>query len=196
MANNPTVQYELEYMRARLDILQDYLLSDDLYWTIRARPPGGEPSFPQMTISNLLLTNARLSARSLSRNETIEHTNLDEELGRVKQQWRVAWERKANKEFSSRMKLWGNFIDEYRKDPENQYDRYAYEVGRRVMLELLSPSITDAVFAERELLQTLDAILRAVHRPGEFIWEDVLKKGFSRDTYWYLYGRLPEKASP
>lgn len=196
MANNPTVQYELEYMRACLDILQDYLLSDDLYWTIRARPPVGEPSFPQMTISNLLLTNARLSARSLSRNETIEHTNLDEELGRVKQQWRVAWERKADREFSSRMKLWGNFIDEYRKDPENQYDRYAYEVGRRVMLELLSPYITDAVFAERELLQTLDAILRAVYRPGEFIWEEVLKKGFSRDTYWYLYGRLPEKARP
>ena len=194
MASIPTAKYDLMYLQSCLEILQDYLLSDDLYWTVRARPPAGDPSFSQMTISSLLLADARLNARSLSWGENAELSKLEEEMEQISSQWRVAWERKSNREFTSRLNLWGNFIDEYRKGPENHYDRYAYEVGRRVMLELLAPFITDASSAELELLRGLDGLLRTIFQPGDFIWAAELIRGFPRETYWYLYGRLCEKA--
>jgi hypothetical protein len=81
-------------------------------------------------------------------------------------------------------------LQEYRENPENNADRYPYEVQRRVMLELLSPDAAQAPQAERDMLPSLDQLLRAVFIPGEFAWEIELQPGFPPDEFWYLYGRL------
>ena len=58
--------YELGYLKAGIEILEDYLLSDDLYWAIGASPPPGEPAFRQLTLGGLLLSEQRLLGRQLS----------------------------------------------------------------------------------------------------------------------------------
>ncbi|OGO26118.1 MAG: hypothetical protein A2W33_09450 [Chloroflexi bacterium RBG_16_52_11] len=185
-----TANYDFGYFQTALALLDEYLLSQQIYWTLGARPPAGEPIYPQLTLGGLLLTRAKLRARPLSLDISTAFSQLDAKLETLLHTKRVAWEQKGSKEFRSRLKLWGDYLGEYRKDPTNQGDRYSYEVGRRVMLQLLEPYAVDLHPAEAEMYHGLDGILNAVLLPGSYIWELDTADGFPRETFWYLYGTL------
>jgi hypothetical protein len=87
------------------------------------------------------------------------------------------------------MRLWGNYLADYRHNPEGHADAYPHEVSYRVMLELLLAELPSLPSA-REELSRLDSVLRANLVTGDFIWEKELQAGFSRKVYWYLYGNL------
>jgi len=188
----PSAEYDLRFLQSGIETLESYLLSADLYWPVDARPPAGEPPYPRLTLGGLLLAQTRLHAYHLTDGERARLAQLDEQLDALRGRWRVAWENKALAEIRSRLTLWRNFLEEYRENPENQADRYAYEVGRRVQLHLLSEEAAMPV-AENDLLNGLDKLVRAVFQPGSFIWDDELQTVFPQYTYWYLYGRLQGK---
>jgi len=181
--------YDLGYLKAGLSELEDYLLSNQLYWTLGGSPPPGEPIYPQLTIGTLLLTIMRLQARE---GDGYEKEYLDElnELKVIEHQWKSAWIQKAIREFDARLNLWRNYIDDYRNFPEDNYDRYAFEVSRRVMIDLLQPYLDKSSTHNYQILPELDAILRINFIPGTFIWEKEIEQGFPRANYWFLYGRL------
>jgi hypothetical protein len=104
--------------------------------------------------------------------------------------WRAAWTKKAEREFTARLRLWRNFIEEYRQNPAANIDRYNYEVSRRVMLYFLQAEATQISEPEQEMLAGLDKILLAVLIPGEFIWDDELRYSFPPQIFPYLYGTL------
>lgn len=185
----PSAEYDLRYIRAGVDALEDFLLSSDIYWPVGASAPTGEPTYPQLTLGGMLLARARLEAGSLSNEQYVELANLEELMDTARTRWRVAWEGKTAKEFSARLNLWRNFLNEYRESPENNADRYPYEVTRRVQLHLLG--LEAAVEpAQMDMLKGLDRLLQAVFLPGEFIWEPGLERAFPKNPYWYLYGRI------
>lgn len=186
----PSAEYDLGYLKAAIPILENYLLSKDLYWSLADNPPRGELAYPQLTLGNLFQFHARLNARQLAFDQQAEFERLDNQLWAIATRWRLAWETKAKREFSARLRLWRDFLEEYRSDPENHADRYAYEVGRRVQLTLLGEQTREIPEAERELLAGLDRLLEAMFVPGSFVWDDELTKGFPVPPYWYLYGRL------
>jgi hypothetical protein len=189
----PSVDYDFGFLRAAIPILENYLLSKDLYWSLADSSPRGEPAYPQLTIGNLLSFHARLKARNLTLDQQAELTRLENQLWVFVSKWRLAWEKKAGREFGARLKLWRDFLEEYRTDPENHADRYAYEVGRRVLLTLLQDQTSDIPAAERELLAGLDRLLEAIFVPGDFVWDDELASGFPQTLYWYLYGRVGDR---
>ncbi len=182
--------YELGYLKAGVELLESYLQSNDIYWAIAASPPPGEPAYRQLTLGGLLLIAQRLQARQLPRDMEIPLQETVTMLQEAISHRPVAWERKASREFGSRLKMWGNFLNEYREDPENQADRYAFEVERRVMLQLLEPHARGAQRAEHELLSSLDAVLNAALIPGVFIWDAAVIGAFRKEPFWYLYGKL------
>src|SRR4030067_3090403 len=133
----PTLEYDLGYLRAALTVLDDYLLSADLYWSIGDNPPRGEPPYPSLTLGGVLLAQARLHAHP-SPGELIEQIALaDEQLNAVRGRWRSAWGREAARDFHARLTLWRDFLEEYRQMPEANLDRYAYEGRRRGGVGLL-----------------------------------------------------------
>ncbi len=185
-----TAENELIYLRAALGLLENYLLAKDLYWPIGVNSPAGSAPYPQLTIGNLLLSLRKLPAYSLNADQQAEVARIEQQLYNMQSKWRVAWEEKSAREFSARLKLWRDFLEEYRSSPENHFDRYRYEVSRRVLLQLLSSQSSQLPPAEVELLSGLDSLLRARFLPADFIWEAELTKSFPQQTYWYLYGRL------
>ena len=185
-----SIHYDFGYFQAGVDLLEEYLLSPQIYWTLGARPPAGEPVYPQLTLGGLLLTQIKLNAHSLPVDLQAEVIKLEHQMERTLTHKRVAWEHKASVEYRSRLKLWGDFLDEYRKEPANHRDRYSYEVSRRVMLQLLDPYAREIHPAEREMCHGLDEILHAVLIPGGFIWDEEIARGFPKESYWYLYGVL------
>ena len=182
-------QYDLGYLKAGLSQLEEYLLSSQLFWTVGASHLPGEPIYPQLTIGTLLLSIKRLQAREGERGGS-EYFDELSELDKIERQWKSAWIQKATREFHARMNLWRNYLDDYRKSPADNHDRYAFEVSRRVVLELLQPYIDESSKKHSQLLTDLDALLRINFMPGNFIWEKDIKQGFPRNNYWYLYGSL------
>jgi hypothetical protein len=174
-----STEQDKAYLEAGIPELEAYLLSKELYWPISARGY----SLPRLTIGGLLLAQARLEARG----EHIE-SHLPRLYG-VRSKWRAAWETKAGREVGARMRLWSNYLADYRQNPEGHADAYPHEVRYRVMLHLLLAELP-APPAEQNVLTQLDGTLRARLSPGDFIWETDLEAGFPREVYWYLYGKL------
>ena len=175
---NP-IEKDRTYLEAGIPELGDYLLSNELYWPLSARGY----SLPRLTIGGLLLAQARLEAHR----ERIE--SLLARLDGVRMKWRVAWETKAGREVQARLRLWRNYLADYRQNPEGQADAYPQEVRYRVMLHLLLAELP-ALPVEQEALSQLDGVLRANLISSDFIWEAGMKAGFPREVYWYLYGKL------
>jgi hypothetical protein len=190
----PSAEHDLRYLEAGVDVLEDYLMSSDIFWPIGISAPSGERPYPQLTLGNLILSSARVHSRELNGTQRAKLAELDEQMGTIRTRWRVAWGRKAANEFRSRLNMWRNYLEEYRENPGGNYDRYAYEVRLRVVLHLLGVEAEDIPEAEISLLGGLDNLLQAVFVPGGFVWEPELASGFPPDPYWYLYGSLRKPA--
>ncbi len=186
----PSAEYDLRYLQVGLDQLETYLLAKELYWPINAAAPAGEPPYPQLTPGGLLLARQRLQASAKSPVEQDTLAGLERRFQAVLSQWRTAWGKKAAADFHARLRLWGDFLDEYRQRPAAQFDRYAYEVSRRVQLNLLRPEALALPGAEIDALNGLDKLLQAVFLPGSFAWEATLQPAFPQTDYWFLYGKL------
>jgi hypothetical protein len=186
-----SVEYDLGYVRAGLEVLEKYLLSDDVFWPMNATPPQGEPDYPKLTLDGVLLACTRLKAYQLpfEQEGDVEMLLADLELNRTR--WRVAWEKKARQCLQVRLRMWGNYLQEYKDNPLDNADRYGYEVRLRTMIELARNEYQAQQVSEGESISRLDAFLRRTLTPAGFIWEEEVQSGFPRDRYWFLYGKLP-----
>jgi hypothetical protein len=186
----PSYEYDLRYLQAGVDQLEAYLLVEELYWPAGVSAPRGQPPYPQLTPGGLLLARQRLQATAETPAQQAELMRLERRLEALQSQWRTAWGKKARQDFHARLKLWRDFLEEYREKPSAHFDRYAYEVGRRAQLQLLISEAIDLPSAEAQSLDGLDKLLRAIFAPGAFVWEERIASSFPPTSYWYLYGSL------
>jgi len=182
-------RYDLEYLRIGVEEIEDYLLSEELFWPVSGRPSSGKPFFLKMTIGNLLFSEhclaALLSERRLSPPEEHEFLAMQRQFEVVRSKWQVAWANKASQEYQSRFNQWMRTLEELKGDRYQNAPYYSNEVRVRVLLDLLA----DHVPAESQPdLAVFDSVLRKIFKPGAFIWEDALAPGFPQEKYWYLYG--------
>ena len=184
-------EYEFRFVQAGTDSLESYLLSDELFWPLDVHPPAGEPAYPQLTLGSLLLSRLRLAAYPKSQAQADQSAQLFSKMDSIRARWKVAWEKKAGHSFSVRLRMWRDYIEEYRNAPQDNTDRYGYEVRLRVMLTLLHGEGAGEDQAEVDLLSALDRFIRAVLVRSDFIWDMELRAGFPEQEYWYLYGKLP-----
>lgn len=180
------------YLQAGLKEAERYLLSNDLFWQLNIAPALGEASYPNLTLGGLLLYQAYARPLARTASQLADLQQIETQIDATRTRWRVAWERKAAWEFKSRLRQWGNTIEEIRVDPEDNVGHYRYEVRLRVLLELLRADIREFDPAHREHLDSLDLILRALFAPRDFIWEPEFAAEFPADKYWYLWG-LPKE---
>ena len=186
----PSIEYDLRYLQAGLPVLEGYLLSNDLYWPAGVSALFGEPPYPQLTLGGLELAMTRTQAHSLAAAQSAQLDSLTAQFNAIRSRWRTAWGKKARVEFHWRLNLWRDFLAEYRESPGEYFDRYAYEVTRRVQLHLLRLDAEGIPFEEIGLLDGLDRLLKAAFQPGQFVWEAHLASSFPQQIYWYLYGKV------
>ena len=173
------------FLRAALPDLRDYILSNDVYYTLR---PVSGARIPQLTIGNLLLSQARLSALNLEAQQEDELAKIAQGIHQVREEWRSNWGIKAGKEFSSRLNLWQQYIRELRGDARRTGGTYPSEVRQRAILRLLTAELSQPLStSEQEMLTMLDQILRGITKPGPFVWEPELEDGFPAEGFWFLY---------
>ena len=173
-----SIENDLDHLREGVDQLKDYLLSDELFW-----PMGGRQALA-LTPGNLLLAQARLQARPLNAVQKNAFIDLRAKLQELKDAWRTAWEKKAAREYTARLRQWGHVLEELAKDPDAV--NYMNEVRVRALLELLAHEVPGDRAAKAPL-EHLDTRLRQIFQEGDFVWEAEAQPGFSQEQYWFLY---------
>ena len=168
----PTPQADLLYLQTSLPELKNYLLSDILYYPL-------DGNLPRLTIGGILLSEHRLR-------DDKSTTHLIPKLTTVKSAWRVAWTKKSTAELEARLRLWRNYLNDYRKNPEEYAPDYPHEIRWRVMIALLSAEV-DKIPAE---IAVLDQLLRTKFISGDFVWDENLRTQFPEDEFWFLYGEI------
>lgn len=189
----PDFAYYRVYLQAGLQVVETYLLSNELFWPLNASPSYGEPSYPKFTLGGFLLHEACARPMAKTGSQVATMRKIDTEMNSFRTRWQVAWVRKASWELASRLQQWGNALKEIRLDPEEHSDYYRYEVRSRVLISLLIPEFKEIEPAHQAQLEGLDILLRAIFDPGDFIWEPELDSSFPIDQFWYLWG-LPKEA--
>jgi hypothetical protein len=169
----------LHFLKAGLEQLKDYLLSNEIFWNLSL-----PANYPQLTLGNLLLTAAELQAASGAlATETSQQREFLADLAKQKKEWRTAWERKAQKEFGSRLRQWVQYVNELVANGNHTPAHYKTDVRVRVLLELLAAEAP----ALRGQLASPDARLKRLVADGDFIWDEEVKSAFPKSKYWFLY---------
>ena len=60
-----TFLYDLRYLQAAVDVLQDFLFSPEIYWPIGIQPPMGETPYPQLTLGGISLALVRIESTGM-----------------------------------------------------------------------------------------------------------------------------------
>jgi len=181
--------YELHYLQVILPQLENYLLGTDLYRMIFIPAQRGEPSYPSLSLGAFLLSLKKAHGYSKFRANQTELTKIDAEVITLRQHWRQAWENKALREMQNRANLWQSYLSELIANPNEQMDRFTYEVRQRVIMELLRQEIVSPNESVMANLDLLDQILRSSFQTGEFVWDTELKAEFPSPAYWFLWGK-------
>lgn len=160
-----TVHADLMYLKAGIPLLEDYLLSTELYY-----PLTGE--LPRLTLGGILLALARAGSRA---------SKFAMECSRVRAAGQTAWEAKSKRELLARERSWMDYLAEVREDLPAAARLYPHNVRCRAMLSLLDRPEHES-----------DSLLRGIFREGRFVWEPECAVNFPPGPFWYLYGSIKE----
>ena len=179
-------EHDLTYVRLAIPDLEEFLLSKEIFWPLPSAPTQiGQPGLEQLSLGLLRLSVARLQAEP----ENEEATQLAAQMVDVRGRWRSNWSKKAALEYSSRLRMWKDRLEELLRDPSLAY--YRYEVRLRVILALLADDLLAGIpLQEQEYLAGLDARLKGASVKAGFIWDPAQQAGFPEETHWYLYREL------
>ncbi len=181
-----TIDEDRRYLEVVFPELPNFLLSQDLFWPAGPSLTGRSGSkLMQLSLGNIRLAEARLKAASQAARD-IELINSIDDLN---SRWRSNWSKKAGLEYSSRLRMWKERLEELIKDPSPAF--YRYEVRLRVILALLEKDLLTGVsIQEQEYLSGLDARLRGASVGAGFVWDPLIQPGFPEGEYWSLYRAL------
>lgn len=179
--------------------LQDYLLSDELFWPVHAIPHAAETHELRLTNGNLLLSMARLGVVELSPQDRQRYEEFAAACERTRTRWRANWQMKSQKEFQSRFRTWRNFLSELISslvrrssgpaETANWQQQYVSQVRLRVILQLLvkdNPNLE----GKEVLFSALDGRMQSLMVRGQFLWDEVYRQRFPEQNYWFLYSGL------
>lgn len=176
-------QYEINYLNEVLPMLKDYLLQKNLFWPVTA---SAKPSYPKLTLGNVLYFLKRLEAK-----DAAAAKEMWEKINDVKGKWRTHWEEKLAQELVSRVRQWGEYMEEFSKEFHKHSPYYDGSVRTRVLITLLIDEIGEENLPPEALvLDVLDATLWPHILEGAFMWDEVFADVFPPDEFWFLYGYL------
>ena len=164
---------ETRWLQAAIPQLKEYLLSNEIFWNVG--------SDPQLTLGNLLLAEVQLKAAGGDK--------LMAEIAAQKKEWHTAWQNKAKREFTSRVRQWTQHLAELAEHPSRYAGQYKTEVRVRALLELLAgeaPGLSGQ-------LTVFDSQLKALTTSGDFVWGEDGNAAFPKNKYWFLWVKVKAK---
>lgn len=180
---------DLNRLQALADALEEYILGNETYRTLLITYPHGNERTTMSGGQLLALLNLLLRARA---NLTAEQqTRLDGLTTKIQQTsgaLRTPFHKHLTKEAKSNLDRLRWFLDSCQEDPQQCQRDFSTEIQNRQRLEEIEQAFAGELPAEiAHDLASIDSRIRAISKPGEFIWPQRTKELYPRDPYWYLY---------
>lgn len=189
MAQEPTT--DLVIVEAMADELETYIVANELYRTLSLRTAEGNQTL-QMTGADLLTRLYRLqgertllSAPDQARLDAVQ-TRVDDTIYSL----RNRFQERLQREIKARLDSLKWFLDDCLADRQRCRVEFPFEMRNRQRIEealkMMSYQLPEA---QQSFLRQIDARIRQVALPGEFLWDERWKAIFPPQPYWYLYVR-------
>ncbi len=181
---------DVEVLSVMASSLTPYLYENELYGYLSG-------TMPRLTVGGLLLRLYRLShldahLTSEQQNQVQDaHINFEAECSK----WAVHYENKLRRELHTRLDALNQFLKECADDAQGCTGGYPVQAEKRIMIHHLREEAAEhEVLAEELELQIVqtDERLRRLFKEGQFITDERLKPVYPEDTFWWLYGYIPE----
>lgn len=176
--------HHLKSLADSLENLESFLHAKQVFWT--------RGNLSSLSLGGMYWDRLMLSAEPdrLDPELRRQFDRLQQQIDRVADRWRVAWEQKALAESRVRLNLWRAYLADL-GERRGEAQNYPNEIRNRLFADYLldkAGSQAEAASLKAEL-QSLDGRLSGQFERGEFVWEPELAGVFPEDPYWYLYGR-------
>jgi len=179
-----TTQENLSFLQQAVGEIEDYLLSEQLFWPLGS----GE----RLTLGSLLLAAKQIQAVENTLDDLQVFISIKQKIDSLRNKWRSNWSNKAEKEFDARLRQWEQVIRELGEERQiKNLVMYRQDVTIRVLLEILVAEMFLVPEKENARLAALDHRLRAFMQNGDFVWQPSWQVEFPQKQYWFLYVSLP-----
>jgi len=187
LAEEPAV--DLAVLEAFAAELEEYIVKDELYRTVRVHLPAGDQMI-QMSGGDLLTRIFRLSAER-DRLTPEQQVRFDAARGAAEKiiySLRTRFHQRLQREVKARLDSLNWFLDECSSDPSRCRGEYPFEIRNRQRIDAIVSELgTDLAPELKNQISRIDERIRMIVRPADFAWDTQLEPVFPRTRFWYLY---------
>ena len=182
-----TFERELVYLNNVVEELEDYILSKTLYWPISIPGKSLFLSNATLTIGNVYFSLQVLENDLITPDQIASRQNIIQNIEKVSTHWRINWAEKAKAEFTSRLLLWENFLQDLLEEKRGTVQEYKSQVRNRVLLRLLEIKASVNIPQQFNKLNKIDDAYNKITQETDFIWDRMLITSFPKRVYHFLY---------
>lgn len=191
---NQKLKKDLHILKAMVEELTNYLVSDTLSW------PMFKADYPELTLGGYFMRQRRLQVLSylLTQAEQRELQEIVSQFNHVTLDRKALVEKKAVEELHMRANQWKAHLQDYWDSQGFEQAYYASDVEVRTMItDIIFEMDLDLSLLDNQLLFQIDALddeLRVNWNAGGFIWPQEWIPAYDKGNYWWMYGYpgLPE----
>ncbi|MFN8464256.1 MAG: hypothetical protein U0X20_01835 [Caldilineaceae bacterium] len=187
LAEEPAV--DLAVLEAFAAELEEYIIKDELYRTVRVHLPAGDQMI-QMSGGDLLTRIFRLSAERerLTPEQQARFDAARSAAEKIIYSLRTRFHQRLQREIKARLDSLNWFLDECSSDPARCRGEYPFEIRNRQRIDAIVSELgTDLPAELKNQISRIDERIRMIVRPGNFAWDARLEGVFPRTRFWYLY---------
>jgi hypothetical protein len=194
MTQNYSFSRDLKEAQAMAESLGEYVRGKQLY----AVTAGGRfAGMPSLTAGALLLRLRRLHLLRVELDDK-EVKTLDKTIDlyeKVRTDWAYHYEQKILQEAHSRLDAMKTFFYECADNIRQCLGIYKPELMRRTIVQEILFEMVDMNIEDDDLIKKKEAIDEKVRKyvePTGFQWDEVLKRAYPIEDFWWLYHSPPD----
>ena len=190
MDGTEKLRQDLEILTAMAAGMSQYLLSKTMFQMLQR-------NMPQLTLGGYLMRQHRLLALQDIALAEVEQNKLAQAIDLFEQALvgkGAYFEQKCQRELDSRLRQWGEYLNEVERDQSGNADFYPARVEIRAMITTLCNALPVPTSNSMTRLVALDDRLGQIWRAGQFVWPSTWQPVYPSDTFWWLYGSIAKSA--
>ena len=187
LAEDPST--DLAIVEATVAELEEYIVKDELYRTLRVHTPAGFEQV-QMSGGDLLTRLFRLAAEHdrLTPAQWQQFEQVKSAATQIIYSLRTRFHQRLNREVKARLDSLNWFLDDCISDPRRLHTEYPFEIRNRQRIEVILQELGADLTPElKPALARADERIRLSVRTAGFVWDERLEPVFPREKFWYLY---------
>lgn len=180
---------DLAVLEAFAAELEEYIVKDELYRTVRVHLPSGDQMI-QMSGGDLLTRIFRLAAErdKLTPEQQARFDAARSAAEKTIYSLRTRFHQRLLREIKTRLDSLNWFLDECASEPARCRGEYPFEIRNRQRIDAIVAEMGADLTPElKSQINRTDERIRMIVKPGNFAWDARLEPAFPRTRFWYLY---------